>query len=140
MRNQLLVEYQSQLSKALKHLEYSYNKVTSLQTKNLDDEQLETWESFTARFTRVIDLYLTKYLKALILQDDPGFSGSLRDFVNQAEKLGLVESADRWMEFRGFRNSVANEYTNAEDSEDFLISIRDCCEEVLTIKDQLDKA
>lgn len=33
-----------------------------------------------------------------------GFSGSLRDFVNQAEKLGYIENAETWMGIRELRN------------------------------------
>ena len=90
-------EYAKKLKKALEHLRYSHNKVRRLPTDSskLDEEQLETWESFSARFARVVDLFLTKYLRAVVLQDDPGFEGSLRDFVNQAEKIGLIGSAQR---------------------------------------------
>ncbi|MFH1727494.1 MAG: hypothetical protein ABIA04_03655 [Pseudomonadota bacterium] len=109
----LLKDYARMLSKALQHLEYSYNKVVKLpaDVKNLDEESLETWESFSSRFTRVVDLFLTKYLKARVLVEDPGFDGTLRDYVNMGEKLELVEDADLWMELRELRNISAHEYT-----------------------------
>ncbi len=95
--NLVIQEYAKKLKKALEHLRYSHNKVRRLpaDSSKLDEEQLETWESFAARFARVVDLFLTKYLRAVVLQDDPGFEGSLRDFVNQAEKIGLIGSAQR---------------------------------------------
>jgi hypothetical protein len=87
--------YKIKLDKALQYLNYSFEKVKILPTnpESLDPESLETWESFSARFSRVADLFLTKYLKSYILAQDPGFEGSIRDFVNQAEKLGLIDSA-----------------------------------------------
>ena len=85
----------------------------------MDDEILETWESFTARFSRVVNLFLTKLLRCLVLRNDPGFEGTLRDFVNQGEKLGLVESANQWMTFRGFRNIIAHEYEEDELKQNF---------------------
>lgn len=129
-------QYKQHLLKALGHLEYSYSKVQKLPTKpvSLDDETLETWESFTARFSRVVDLFLTKYVRARVLEDDPGFDGSLRDFVDQGEKLGLIDNADQWMEYRGFRNSIAHDYQEDE-LQQFLESIRSCCPKVLAIRD-----
>jgi hypothetical protein len=49
----------------MKHLEYSYKKSKSLPMldKEMDEEMLETWEGFSSRFARVVDLYTTKYLK-----------------------------------------------------------------------------
>jgi hypothetical protein len=134
----LIDQYKSNLMKALGHLEYSFGKVQSLPTSPdlLDDESLETWESFTARFARVIDFFLTKYMRAVVIKDDPGFTGSLRDIVDQGEKLGLIGHADKWMEYRGFRNSVAHEYQDLE-FKIFLESIRECCKDVLRIKDLL---
>ena len=76
----------------------------------MDEETLETWESFTARVSRTVDLFLTKYVRAIVLEEDPGFSGSVRDFADFAEKLGLIESSDQWMLFRGFRNVLVHEY------------------------------
>ena len=86
---EILKGYGEKLRKALKHLRYSYNKVRCIPAdpSKLDEEQLAAWESFSARFARVVDLFLTKYLRALVLKNDPGFEGSLRDFANQVEKL-----------------------------------------------------
>ena len=60
-----------QLKKAIQHLEYSYHKVNQLPAHpdKLDEETLETWESFCARYSRVIDLFLMKYLKAQVRKD-----------------------------------------------------------------------
>lgn len=109
-------KYEQKVLKSLKHLAYSYRKVQSLSSdvSTMDDETLEVWESFTARFSRTVDLFLTKYVRAVVLRDDPGFSGSVRDFADYAEKLKLIASADQWMEFRGFRNIIVHEYEESE--------------------------
>lgn len=111
-----LIAQKGKLLKALSHLEYSYKKILKLpeSPSQLDEESLETWESFAARFGRVADIFLMKYLRAYVLQQDPGFSGSLRDFVNQAEKLNLLEDADHWMAIRELRNIAAHEYNDKE--------------------------
>ncbi len=114
---------------------HSLRKVEKLPVSGIDDdeESLETWESFTARFAGVVDIFLTKYLKARVLEDDPGFDGTLRDCVDHAEKKRWIASADRWMELRGFRNSAAHDYAE-EDLAEFLESIRKAAPEVLDIE------
>ncbi len=111
--DKLLKEQRRQIDKALGHLEYSYKKVQKLSPdpKKLDDEDLETWESFVARFARASDLFLSKYIRTAILQGDPAFRGSFRDFLDQAEKMGLVDQADAWMAVRELRNQSAHEYS-----------------------------
>lgn len=134
----LIAQYRQSLLKAVAHLEYSYNKVKSLpkDPNELDEETLETWESFTARLARVVDLYTSKYIQARVKQDDPGFEGSLRDFVNQAEKLSLLDSADEWMAARGLRNITAHEYK--EDSlKTFFQALLDFAPLALKVKDRL---
>lgn len=106
----LLDDYKRKVLKALDHFQHSLNKVQSMPVKSLTEDQLETWESFVARFARVVDLYLTKYLKARVLMDDPAFDGSLRDFCNVGEKMQLLDSAESWIILRELRNTAAHEY------------------------------
>ncbi len=105
-------KYAEQLKKALKHLEYSYKKSQSLPMveKDMTEETLETWESFSSRFARVIDIYTTKYLKACVLLNDPAFDGSYRDLLDQAEKLKLLDSTDFFMKMREIRNIHSHDY------------------------------
>ena len=69
------------------------------------------WESLTSRFVRVVDIFLTKYLRLLVLETDPGFDGTLKDLLNIAEKASFIESADKWLAFREWRNIQAHDYT-----------------------------
>lgn len=130
-----LAEQKNKLLKALAHLEYSYKKIQSLPEvlDQLDEESLETWESFCARFSRVADIFLTRYLRTYILIQDPGFAGSLRDFVNQAEKLGLVANADEWMSIRELRNISASDYEDVQLT-DFFKNLKSKCLLLLSIK------
>ena len=134
-------DYAKKLKKALEHLRYSHDKILRLPTDSskLNEGQLETWESFSARFSRVVDLFLTKYLRTVVLQNDPGFDGSLRDFVNQAEKIGLIESAQRWMAIRELRNITAYEYAD-EDLKGYFEQTRKLAGELLRIEKILNKA
>jgi hypothetical protein len=131
----LLQQQRDKLNKALAHLEYSYKKVASLPTEEnkLNEETLEVWESFCARFSRVVDLFLTRYLRTVVLEQDPAFTGSLRDFVNQGEKLGLISDSNTWMHIRELRNITAHEYTS-EDLSQFLSLLRNYASNLLSLK------
>ena len=134
----LLAETTRKLKKALDLLEYSFNKIQKLpdDPEKLDAESLETWESFSSRFSRVVDLFLVRFLRTKVLQSDPGFQGSLRDFVDQAEKLGLISDANRWMQIRGLRNLNAHEY-NEENLKQFFLDLKTTTPEVLRVKSLL---
>jgi hypothetical protein len=126
------------LLKAIHHLDYSFQKVQGLpiDATKLDDESLETWESFSARFSRVADLFLSRYVRTAVLKQDPGFEGTLRDFVNQGEKLGLVDDANAWMEIRALRNISAHDYSEDELTE-FFNRLRQEAPRLLALKDRL---
>lgn len=114
MNHQLEIKAQitQQLHKALNYLSYSYNKVQQLpdEQAELDQESLETWESFAARFSRVADIFLAKYIRCCLLIDDPAYRGSFRDSMNRAEKLGLIDDVEHWMSIRAMRNLAVHEY------------------------------
>jgi len=134
-QKEYLAQLKIKLSKALVHLEYSYRKVTHLSTNitALNEEELATWESFAARCGRVIDIFLVRYVKIFVKLNDPGFEGSLRDFVNQAEKLALITQAEEWMKMREMRNIAAHEYTD-KDLAHFLNELRKACPRLLDLK------
>lgn len=111
--NDVLKDKERHLKKALERLLYSYQKVQNLplDENQFDDETLETWESFAARFGRASDIFLSQYLRTYVLTTDSGFQGTMRDFMNVGEKLGLIDDAKAWMGIRELRNISAHEYT-----------------------------
>lgn len=131
----LKLKYAEQVKKALKHLEYSYKKSLNLPMveKEMNEEALETWESFSSRFARVVDIYTTKYLKSCVLLNDPAFDGSYRDLLDTAEKQKLIDSSDFYMKMREIRNIHSHDYR-----EDklilFLIDLKTYSPELLKIK------
>ena len=110
--------YKNDLSAAITPLEYSFKKVekSGLPDEN-DFELLETWESFSARFSRLSDIFLKKFLRASVMFEEPGFRGSLMDHLNIGEKLGLLSDANRWWVIRSIRNKVVHDYSFEELSE-----------------------
>jgi hypothetical protein len=113
---ELLQTYKTKVAKALRHLAYSFVKVQKLPNDPnlLSEDQLEIWESFAARFARASDLFTTKLLRLLVMQDDPGFEGSFRDILDRGEKLGVITSADEWMKIRALRNVSVHDYSDSD--------------------------
>ncbi len=69
----------------------------------------ERLDAFVARFGRLQDTVGDKLLPALLtaLAEKPG---PAIDNLDKAEKLGLMESADGWIEMRRLRNQMVHEY------------------------------
>ena len=131
---------QEKLKKALSHLDYSFKKVSLLpfDVDTLDEEMLETWESFAARFARVCDIFLARYVRTLVLIEDPGFSGTLRDFLNVAEKMRVISNTKEWLEIRELRNITAHEHSD-KDMSAFFLTLRKNCHKLLDISKLLGK-
>ncbi len=105
------------LLKALKHLEYSYQKVLKkelLKKSEWSEEELETLESFSSRFARTSDIFLSQYLRTLSLETDPAFRGTFIDTLNLAEKMNWITSAKEWLRIRELRNVSAHEYHTSD--------------------------
>lgn len=111
---QLGLLYSNYIVKATKHLDYSLAKSQTLPRKleENSEETLEVWESLTARFARVVDIFLTKYIKAQVKSQDPAFDGTLRDYLNVAEKMNLLNDVNRWLSLRELRNIQDHDYTD----------------------------
>ena len=77
--------------------------------QKLAQEDLEKFESLTARFARFNDILLLKIFR-LIDAIDLDDVGTVRDRINRAEKKGLIEDAQRFIEIQELRNSIAHEY------------------------------
>lgn len=123
------------LKKSLSHLEYSYAKVAkmSADVASLDEEALETWESFSARFARTSDIFVSKFLRLKIKGKDPAFRGSVIDLLNEAEKFSWIESAATWRRIRELRNVAAHDYA-ASDLSALFKELVALCPEILKVK------
>jgi len=108
--------YYTKIVKSLKYLEYSYNRTLKMPTNpaTMTDPEFEAWDSFAARFARSSDIFLSKFIRAYILRDDPAFDGGFRDQVGRAEKLGLLYDVNVWMEIRELRNAIVHEYSDQD--------------------------
>lgn len=74
-----------------------------------DPDLAERLDAFVSRFGRLQDTVGDKLLPALL--DGLGEPlGAAIDNLDRAEKLGLLASADSWMETRRLRNQMVHEY------------------------------
>lgn len=135
----LLQETARKLTKALEHLAYSFHKIQDLpeDLSKMDDEIMETWESFSSRFARVSDIFVMQYLRTKIAIEEPGFKGTTRDYLNKAEKLGLISDAKQWVIIRELRNAAAHEY-NDDDLSAFYQKLKSLCPLLLSIKNVIN--
>ena len=108
--------YYTKIVKSLKYFEYTYGRILKLSTNpsELSDQEFETWDGFATRFSRTADIFLSKYIKAAVKNDDPGFDGSFRDYLNRAEKLKLIEDLQSWLEIRSLRNVIVHDYSDSD--------------------------
>lgn len=118
----LTTYYYAKIVKSLNHLEFSHARVLLLSTnpEKLTEAEFETWDGFSTRFSRTADVFLSKYIKAAVTKDDPGFDGSFRDYLNRAEKLGLIQEMNSWLDIRGLRNVIVHEYSDSDLEKIFL--------------------
>lgn len=79
----------------------------------MDDETMEAWESFTARFGRSADIFMNRYLRTLCLIQDPAYEGSLRDLLNKAQKMDIIDDAHQWLEIREIPNAAVHDYNDS---------------------------
>lgn len=104
-----------------KHLAYSWDRLYSQPidlawVSELEDrpELAERLEAFVSRFGRMQDTIAGKLLPRwlLALAETPG---SQIETLNRAERLGVIESVERWLEARQLSNRLVHEYmVNAE--------------------------
>jgi len=86
-----------------------------IETLEQNEQNSEMLDAFVSRFSRLQDTLGDKLLPA-ILKLNLETVGSQLDNVFRAEKLGWIDSADKWIELRGLRNKLIHEYmTSASD-------------------------
>ena len=69
----------------------------------------ERLDAFVSRFGRLQDTVGDKLLPVL-LTALAEHTGAVIDNLDRAEKLGLIESSDTWLELRRLRNQMVHEY------------------------------
>jgi len=107
---ELLQQELELLRSAAEILDYSYNSCLEIGVKrDYSYAEQDRIEAFTSRFARMSDLLIQRVFR-LLDEIDLETAGTVRDRIDRAEKKGLIESADAFIEVRILRNDIAHEY------------------------------
>ena len=115
--NSYLLANVETLKKSVAHLEESYKKCKKIGLKNnYTADEAESFEAYTARFARTVDIFTQKTLKSLplVLREE---AVTFIDRINFAEKIGAIDSSDQLKIFRDLRNEIAHDYALSDISE-----------------------
>lgn len=74
-----------------------------------DDNGIDRLESFGAKFARMQDTVVDKLIPALLRVAGEPVAAAI-DNLGRMERLGLIASADDWLQMRGLRNRLVHEY------------------------------
>lgn len=105
-----------------RHLAYSWERVFTdpidadwVQGLESAPETAERLEAFVSRFGRMQDTIADKLLPRwlMALAETPG---SQIENLNRAEKLGVLDNVERWLEARKLRNRLVHEYMQSPES------------------------
>ena len=112
---QLLLKAEWQLlNEAKKMFLYSADVCSgyNVAEKNHTMDVADRMEAYTARFARLLDIYIQKILR-IIDKIDLNEEGTLRDVINRAAKKGLLADADKLVQLKIYRNEIAHDYIPA---------------------------
>lgn len=89
-------------------LTYSYEKCRNIEIKadmSMDDR--DSFEAFCNRYARTSDIFIQKLIKLIEILDLER-AGSVRDSVDRAEKLGIIDHAEVLMDIRNLGFKIAH--------------------------------
>jgi len=111
LKKQLLAEELDLLEKAVVTLILSVDKCKKILSKQGDYsfEDLESFDSLTSKFGRTSDILTQKVLRTVWMLLHEPFVPFI-DFMNHAEKIRLVKSAEKLIEIRDLRNQITHQY------------------------------
>jgi hypothetical protein len=93
-------------------LSMSWKKCCTIElTDQMTFEETESFDSLTSKFARSADLLTQKVLRTVLILHGER-PDSFLDKIYFAEKLKIISSADRVIEIRDLRNTIAHEYVN----------------------------
>ena len=123
--------------KEARHLQRTSARIVALNPdlawiRSLEENEnhSEMLEAFVSRYSRLQDTIGNKLLPALLAatMEPPG---TQLDNLSRAEKLGWVDSVERWIALRELRNRLVHEYM--ESPEDLLEALTEALESVETL-------
>ena len=112
--------------------------VTASDFDDPDIERIKSFELFTSRFAKLQDVLGAK-LFPLYLHHTGEEASNLTfiDKLNKLERLGIIESADMWMDMRHIRNIITHEYP--DDLETLALSFNQALSMSCTLSETLKR-
>ena len=106
----LIKENLALLKKSVQKLEESFQKCQNFDYQKISNENLESIEAFTARFSRTADIFTQKLVKSIliVLRENPQ---TFLDKTYFLEKIKIINKADDLLKIRDLRNQIAHEYS-----------------------------
>ena len=85
--------------------------MTASSVAALDDEEVQDWDQFILRFTKLQDAIGSRLFTALLeYLLEPAADQPMIDRLNRLEKLGYIERADIWQVLRSIRKQFTHDY------------------------------
>ena len=111
------------LDDAAEILKYSLENCTKIGLKQkYSFEEMDHLEAFTSRFARLSDIVIQKLFR-IIDKIDLEDEGTVRDRINNAEKKGLIDNAETFVQIRIVRNDITHEYHSENLKEIFIMAL-----------------
>ena len=103
----------------LKRANATYKDIQNIDFKDdvfANDENVKTIDAFIYRFVKLQDYMGDKLFKELLRSlMDYKDNMSMLDVLAKLEKLEIIPSEDRWLDYREVRNKLTHEYPDNED-------------------------
>ncbi len=119
--NMRLVDAWQQCLKHLHHLDHALSAIrphlplNEISIAQLNDEQVQDWDQFILRFTKLQDTLGARFYPALLdYLQEPSSTQTMLDKLNRLEQLSLLEKASDWGVLRAIRNQFAHDYPQDE--------------------------
>jgi hypothetical protein len=98
----------------LNRADNNYNKILKFDLNSSifeDSDKVDTIDAFIFRFTKLQDYLGDKFFKEL-LNALGEFKKNMPfiEILDRLEKLDIIKSSDKWLEYRQLRNSLTHEY------------------------------
>ncbi len=93
----------------LKSTEKSKRLLAEAKVRTLSDDDRETFESLTSRYSRALD-FLTQKLLRTIDRIELTDEGSVLDRVNRFKKREVLRDAVNYADLKDLRNQIVHEY------------------------------
>lgn len=112
-----LAEAWLQCQRHVHHLNHALQALQPLlplqgaQVTTLSDDQVQDWDQFVLRFTKLQDAMGMRLFPAVLaFLQEPYDDKPMLDKLNRLEKLGYLSSAQAWQHWRAIRNGFAHDY------------------------------